>query len=348
MENPTNYYFLWANGYKVFSQLIKQYGTDDNIESFDKLCEYAIINKPNYIPIILSDDDVAPYLTCKYINKLTEWARIKVTLGMLFNYFGLPIDNIKFSCDKYFNPNNWIIRSMGNIDYLIHPLNLSDDTSGFNNDLNNLLMLNSRVLDVEVDLQSIIPHIDNSSIYYFEYDSEIDIECKEFMESQKQNVETYEDSEPELYIWKTIAYTIYENICWLNSLKNDNPEVWEKINSKLVLSQTNLEVKKDINLVMNLDTKKSNQVLIQDESNSIVLNNIKLNEVVKETQSNSRPTLIIIDEPESNAKLEQIIQLDEGKNTINIIYNYKKEYCADKADVLKKCANLLTNIAISL
>lgn len=347
MENPTNYYFLWTNGYKVFSKLIKKYGTEDDIMSFDKLCEYAIINKPNYIPIILSDDDVAPYLTSKYINRLTEWVRKKVTLGILFNYFGLPIDEIKFSSDEYFNPNKWIIRSMGNIDYLIHPQNLSDDVCNHNKDLNNLLMLNSRVLDVEVDLQSFVSHIDCSSLYNFEYDLESDIKCKEFMEYEKPDIN--KDSESELYIYKTIAYTIYENICWLNSLKNENPEVWEQTNSQLILAQTNLEIKEDLNLVLNLDSKKSNRVLVQEESNiNLVLNDIKLYDVVKEPESYLRPTLIIIDEPESNAKIEKIIQLNDTTTSINIIYNYKQESHLDKVDILKKCANLLGNLANTL
>jgi hypothetical protein len=61
--------------YNQYSKLIKKYGTEDNQIEFKKLCEYSINYKPKYILITLQDDNVAPYLTLKYINLLTEYAK---------------------------------------------------------------------------------------------------------------------------------------------------------------------------------------------------------------------------------------------------------------------------------
>ncbi len=109
-----NYYYLETLDYHDFAIVIKEYAQSDNQDGFIELCKYSMINKPNYIPIILTDDEIAPYLTLKYINILTMYPSKKLTLRILFEYFDLPCDKINFLLNDKFDTNNFIVKYMGN------------------------------------------------------------------------------------------------------------------------------------------------------------------------------------------------------------------------------------------
>ncbi len=61
--------------YTQFTNLAIKLGLLDAQTQFEELCEYAIINNPNYIRVMLQDDEVAPYLNLKYINILVSYSK---------------------------------------------------------------------------------------------------------------------------------------------------------------------------------------------------------------------------------------------------------------------------------
>ena len=61
--------------YTHFTNLAIKLGSLDAQTKFEELCEYAIMKNPNYIRIIIQDDEVAPYLSLKYINILVAYSK---------------------------------------------------------------------------------------------------------------------------------------------------------------------------------------------------------------------------------------------------------------------------------
>lgn len=61
--------------YTEFTNQAIKFSIEDAQQKFEELCEHTIINNPYFIKIMLKDDDVAPYLSCKYINILIEYSR---------------------------------------------------------------------------------------------------------------------------------------------------------------------------------------------------------------------------------------------------------------------------------
>ncbi len=61
--------------YTDFTNLAIKLGSEDAQSKFEELCEYAIINNPNYIRVMIRDDEVAPYLSLKYINILITYLK---------------------------------------------------------------------------------------------------------------------------------------------------------------------------------------------------------------------------------------------------------------------------------
>lgn len=61
--------------YTKFTNLAIDFSIEDAQKKFEELCERIIINNPYFIKIMLKDDDVVPYLSCKYINILIEYSK---------------------------------------------------------------------------------------------------------------------------------------------------------------------------------------------------------------------------------------------------------------------------------
>ncbi len=88
MENysyaKTNFYQCETLGYSSITKLLKDFWLVDSQKEFEQICTYLIINKPTFLPIILSDEDIAPYLTGKYINLLIRYVKKSITPRLLF------------------------------------------------------------------------------------------------------------------------------------------------------------------------------------------------------------------------------------------------------------------------
>ncbi len=61
--------------YTQFINLAIKLGSTDAQTQFEELCEYSIMNNPNYIKVMLRDDEVAPFLSLKYINILVAYSK---------------------------------------------------------------------------------------------------------------------------------------------------------------------------------------------------------------------------------------------------------------------------------
>ncbi len=61
--------------YTQFTNLAIKLGLSDEQTKFEELCEYSLINNPNYIKVMLRDDEVAPFISLKYINILVAYSK---------------------------------------------------------------------------------------------------------------------------------------------------------------------------------------------------------------------------------------------------------------------------------
>ncbi len=156
---------------------------------------------------------------------------------------------------------------------------------------------------------------------HFNYDSEQDIEIKNWIE------DTLQDEYYNLYPYKQISYSIYELLHNLNHIVKD--ELGEQVNS------TNCE-QVDIKFNNNMDNTQINESIQIDS---------EVNQINQVNQSNisSRPILIMIDEPDSNTKLDKICKINNCE--LQVIYNYKKEKYKKISEALEHCSKLLLNLS---
>ncbi len=349
-----NYYYLETLDYHDFAIAIKEYAQSDNQDGFIELCKYSMINKPNYIPIILTDEDIAPYLSLKYINILTMYPSKKLTLRILFEYFNLPCDKINFLLNDKFDINNFIIKYMGNPNSIVYPIgwdenNIYESNEKKKQDAENkrkLFMVNSNILDIELDIESFSSCIYTSdSVLYFDLDSELDVKIKDWIRSN-----IIKEKEYYLYPSKQIAYYLYDLIIQQNIDMNIYTE-----------STNNIEHPNNIEIIDSIDENKSTKSdnksiksdIKSDKLNIINLNKIKQSELVDYTDlfdpvdsvgpmDQSRPILIMIDEPDSNTKFDKIFEINNSK--LQIIYNYKKENYKSISDALVNCSKLFLDM----
>ncbi len=291
--------------YSKFSQELKILAIKNLKVDFEKLCEFAIIYKPNYLANTLSDEDIEPYISSKYINLICEYLKKKITLRLLFEYFRL--ENINFRDQEYdeeFDPSKYMICAMGkkiNKPYdIIYPITWDEDA------------YTKESTDNQYKLK------------------EFETRCKILSYKKVLDVEVKLDS-----------FALLSDLI-PNETLDDNFDFVEQITYKLY----------DI-IIMNLELYKNNNNLTDSPINKETFQNeitvgeepkiISENEIILQDK-NIRPTIIIIDEPKSNAKIEKNIQLSD--NSLQIIYNYNSnEVKSEKeSDILKNLTKLLNSI----
>ncbi len=291
--------------YSKFSQELKILAIKNLKVDFEKLCEFAIIYKPNYLANTLSDEDIEPYISSKYINLLCEYLKKKITLRLLFEYFGL--ERINFSVQEYteeFDPSKYIICTIGKKinkpSDIIYPITWGEDA------------YSKESTDNQYKLKEF-----ETRCKILSYKGVLDIEVKldSFTQCDMIQNKTFDDNFD--YV-EQITYKLYDIISELNKNYSDLTED---------------PIKKET---------FQNEIIIGEES--IVKNDIVSENKIILQEKNIRPTIIIIDEPKSNAKIEKNIQLTD--NSLQIIYNYNSnELKPEKeSDILKNLTKLLNLI----
>lgn len=276
--------------YKKFSNELKFFATNDLQLDFEKLCEFAIIYKPNYLTNALSDEEVQPYIPSKYINLICRYIEKKITLRILFDYFGL--NHIIFTDQEYkdeFDPSNYMICSMENKSDnpydIIYPITWEDEDFYAKESTNH-----------EYKLKAIA-----SRYKILSYKEVLDIEVKidSFVSSDLVKDEI---NDTNFDFVKQITYRLHKII---------------------------MEFNKNYPIVLN---------------DSLIFKDILYDNKTIQEDKNIRPTIIMIDEPKSNAKIEKNIQLAD--RSLQIIYNYNLEELKleKKSNVLKNLTNLLNSI----
>ncbi len=334
----TNYYHLITLDYIKFSNMVKDYILTDSFDNFMALCDFLLINKQNYITLLLSDDNIIPCLSSKYYNLLMNYTQKKITLRNLFEYFNLPIDKIKFSSDENFNPINYEISSCGDLLRVVHYVPKIHEKTLYSQYIK--YISNKGILDVVVNLHSFIPFVNNEDIIYFEFDDEDEIQYRINNLKKNKTEELYNGSKttnpsiPYVYENKQIAYLIYKILQHHCEIRMNFEDTDREIGKELdfyELNKLDSSNSQDINTGYSFNEDKSDNSVKSDNSDNLD----NLDDII------SRPILILVDEPDSNTKLERLIKYNENKS-IHLIYNYKKEDNLSLSDILLKCSKILT------